>query len=728
MPPEALLGAAPFEAEGDTVLHAAVAGRFAALLGRLRRPARRGAGRARRAARARAARRRSSAATAPPPRRAVARAGSAWRRSRRRRRSRSERELARLQGEGGACSSSATASTTRRRSPRPTSASPWGAAPTSRMESADAVLVRDDLRLVADLVRLSRRTYARHPPERLLGLLLQRGRDPARGGGLLHPIVAAGAMAASSLFVVGELAPAARRAGDLSRLPDRALARAGRRRLALLPVDGEERPVRRSGGAEVPDAGRRPRRAEATAAGAPLPATRGVSRRGAGLQRATRGDSTRRSPAADARARAESARAAPSSAAPEHRARSARPSREPSAKAAPSAAPLAGERHHGPWASATRCCSAWAARSSARSVSADASRGRARRGRGPARRPRPSGRRRAPGWRRAAVSVPAAGPCQLDQDARSERPRLVQPARRGGADERREVTLGQAGPLRQPARIARQTLEEERPRLARHRPEAPELQHGRGDPRVERRRADLVKEPAQLTRATAGRVGEAHAAWDLDRQRQRRGSLPGRASASMTSGGGPASAEADPGQHRRRQRGEVGPGGRLRLSSPARKSLGRSRPRRFGEALAELDAPERVDERAVGAVARREDALGQRGQRLHRLAAQLGGERQQGALAEPARGHGDGPRSAPRRRVPARAPPRPRRLERRPAGGVRLGGEQGGHPRDREGPRVPREHRRRSGRRRGAAEVFADEERVQSESARARPLRRVADP
>ncbi len=55
------------------------------------------------------------------------------------------------------------------------------------LESADVVLVRDDLRLLPDLVR----TLALHPrgraPERLLGLLLQRGRNPARDGGGAPP-------------------------------------------------------------------------------------------------------------------------------------------------------------------------------------------------------------------------------------------------------------------------------------------------------------------------------------------------------------------------------------------------------------------------------------------------------------------------------------------------------------------------------------------------------------
>ena len=71
------------------------------------------------------------------------------------------------------------------------------------MESADAVLVRDDLALLPDLVRLSRRTYAVIRQNVFWAFFYNAVAIPLAMAGLLHPIVAAGAMAASSLFVVG---------------------------------------------------------------------------------------------------------------------------------------------------------------------------------------------------------------------------------------------------------------------------------------------------------------------------------------------------------------------------------------------------------------------------------------------------------------------------------------------------------------------------------------------
>jgi Cu2+-exporting ATPase len=70
------------------------------------------------------------------------------------------------------------------------------------MESADAVLVRDDLRLVPELVRLSRRTYAVIRQNVFWAFFYNVVAIPLAMAGVLHPIVAAGAMAASSLFVV----------------------------------------------------------------------------------------------------------------------------------------------------------------------------------------------------------------------------------------------------------------------------------------------------------------------------------------------------------------------------------------------------------------------------------------------------------------------------------------------------------------------------------------------
>jgi Cu2+-exporting ATPase len=70
------------------------------------------------------------------------------------------------------------------------------------VESADAVLVRDELRLLPDLVRLSRRTYAVIRQNVFWAFFYNAVAIPLAVAGALHPIVAAGAMAASSLFVV----------------------------------------------------------------------------------------------------------------------------------------------------------------------------------------------------------------------------------------------------------------------------------------------------------------------------------------------------------------------------------------------------------------------------------------------------------------------------------------------------------------------------------------------
>jgi Cu2+-exporting ATPase len=71
------------------------------------------------------------------------------------------------------------------------------------MESADVVLVRDDLRLLAELVRRSRAAYAVIRQNVFWALAYNAIAIPLAMAGVLHPIVAAAAMAASSLFVVG---------------------------------------------------------------------------------------------------------------------------------------------------------------------------------------------------------------------------------------------------------------------------------------------------------------------------------------------------------------------------------------------------------------------------------------------------------------------------------------------------------------------------------------------
>jgi heavy metal translocating P-type ATPase len=71
------------------------------------------------------------------------------------------------------------------------------------MESADAVLVREDLRLVPGLVGLARRTRRVVRQNVFWAFFYNAVAIPLAVAGVLHPIVAAAAMASSSLFVVG---------------------------------------------------------------------------------------------------------------------------------------------------------------------------------------------------------------------------------------------------------------------------------------------------------------------------------------------------------------------------------------------------------------------------------------------------------------------------------------------------------------------------------------------
>lgn len=71
------------------------------------------------------------------------------------------------------------------------------------MESADAVLVRNDLMLVLYFIALSRRTFRVIKLNIFWAFFYNVIAIPLAVAGLLHPIIAAGAMASSSLFVVG---------------------------------------------------------------------------------------------------------------------------------------------------------------------------------------------------------------------------------------------------------------------------------------------------------------------------------------------------------------------------------------------------------------------------------------------------------------------------------------------------------------------------------------------
>ena len=70
------------------------------------------------------------------------------------------------------------------------------------MESADAVLTRNDLRLIPWFVRLSRGTFRIIRQNIFWSFFYNVIAIPLAVKGVLHPIVAAAAMASSSLFVV----------------------------------------------------------------------------------------------------------------------------------------------------------------------------------------------------------------------------------------------------------------------------------------------------------------------------------------------------------------------------------------------------------------------------------------------------------------------------------------------------------------------------------------------
>ena len=71
------------------------------------------------------------------------------------------------------------------------------------MESADVVLLRNDLRLIPYFFGLSRKTFRIIRQNIFWAFFYNMVAVPLAVAGLLHPIIAAGAMATSSLFVVG---------------------------------------------------------------------------------------------------------------------------------------------------------------------------------------------------------------------------------------------------------------------------------------------------------------------------------------------------------------------------------------------------------------------------------------------------------------------------------------------------------------------------------------------
>jgi Cu2+-exporting ATPase len=70
------------------------------------------------------------------------------------------------------------------------------------IESADAVLIRNDLRLIPYFITLSKETYTVITQNIFWAFFYNIAAIPVAVAGILHPIIAAGVMAASSLFVV----------------------------------------------------------------------------------------------------------------------------------------------------------------------------------------------------------------------------------------------------------------------------------------------------------------------------------------------------------------------------------------------------------------------------------------------------------------------------------------------------------------------------------------------
>ena len=104
----------------------------------------------------------------------------------------------------------ATASTTRRRWPRPMSASPWAPAPMSRWKAPAITLLKGDLTGIVRARKLSQATMANIRQNLFFAFIYNAAGIPIAAGILypafgilLSPIIAAAAMALSSVSVIG---------------------------------------------------------------------------------------------------------------------------------------------------------------------------------------------------------------------------------------------------------------------------------------------------------------------------------------------------------------------------------------------------------------------------------------------------------------------------------------------------------------------------------------------
>jgi Cu2+-exporting ATPase len=202
VPEEAAHAAAPFEVEGDTVLHAAIGGRLAALLvvsDVLRDEAPEALRELRALGLDLAIVSGDGAATTS----AVARRAGIARFLAEATPLDKQGELARLQAAGARVLMAGDGINDAPALTRADVGAAMGRGTDVTLESADAVLVRDDLRLLPALVRLGRRTTRVIRQNVFWAFFYNVVAIPLAVAGVLHPIVAAAAMAASSLFVVG---------------------------------------------------------------------------------------------------------------------------------------------------------------------------------------------------------------------------------------------------------------------------------------------------------------------------------------------------------------------------------------------------------------------------------------------------------------------------------------------------------------------------------------------